>query len=293
MGVTAPAPPITGRTRLVGVIGWPCAHTLSPRMHNAAYIALGLDMVYVPLPVPPDRVGEAVRGLAALGFAGANVTVPHKSAVLPYLAELTPIAAALGAANTLTVRPDGSLAGDNTDAHGFMADLRAHGFEPGPGTRALVVGAGGAARSVVYGLAEAGATVAVANRTLERAEELCQLVARALPTAETHLSAHPFPVGLARFARDADLVVNATSLGLHGTDDPLPWDGAVSLHPGQLVYDLIYGDTPFLALARSQGARAVDGLGMLVRQGARAAALWTGQDEGALARWMQKELERG
>jgi shikimate dehydrogenase len=291
MGVTAPAPPFTGRTRLVGVIGWPCAHTLSPRMHNAAYAALGLDMVYVPLPVPPDRVGDAVRGLAGLGFAGANVTVPHKSAVLPYLSELTPIAAALGAANTLTVRRDGSLAGDNTDAHGFMADLRAHAFEPGPETRALVIGAGGAARSVVYGLAEAGAKVAVANRTPERADELCQLIARALPGVAGRLSAHPFPAGLARLARGADLVVNATSLGLHGADDPLPWDPSVSLHAARLVYDLIYGDTPFLRLARAQGAPAVDGMGMLVRQGARAAAIWTGQDEEALAKWMQKELE--
>ena len=121
------APRITGTTRLVGVIGWPVSHSRSPRMHNAAFAALGLDWAYVPLPVPPERVGDAVRGLVALGFAGANVTVPHKQAVIPFLDELTPVARAIGAVNTIVVRPDGSLLGDSTDGAGFMADLRAHG----------------------------------------------------------------------------------------------------------------------------------------------------------------------
>ena len=158
-------------------------------MHNAAYAALGLDWAYVPLPVAPERVGDAVRGLVALGFAGANVTVPHKQAVIPYLDELTPVAQAIGAVNTIVVRPDGSLLGDSTDGAGFMADLRAHDVLVGEGqrietdkritpedpaytvspchpvpvslcNRVLVLGAGGAARAVVYALAEAGATVA-------------------------------------------------------------------------------------------------------------------------------------
>ncbi len=285
-------------------------------MHNAAFAALGLDWAYVPLPVPPERVGEAVRGLAALGFAGANITVPHKQAVIPFLDELTPIARAVGAVNTLVVRPDGSLLGDNTDGAGFMADLWAHGvrvcgsmgvseYKPSAlphshtPTRALVLGAGGAARAVVYALAEAGARVAVANRTQDRAQALCQALGAALEaTAETQsaqrdseclsdlrvsavrpssrLSAHPFPDALPELAAEAELIVNTTSLGLH-EGDPLPWDAALPFRPGQVVYDLIYNrPTALLALARSQGATAIDGLGMLAHQGARAFELWTG-----------------
>lgn len=283
---------IGGSTRLVGVLGWPIAHTLSPRMQNAAFAALGLDFVYVPLPVSPERLPDAVIGLAALGFAGANVTIPHKSGVLPFLAEMSPIVRALGAANTLVIRDGGSLYGDNTDAHGFMADLRAHGVVVGPETRALVLGAGGAARSVVYALAESGAAVTVANRTADRAEQLCKLIAGALPAAAARLQARAFPDGLAQLAAGADLIVNATSLGLHPGTDPLPWDAAVSFHPQQMVYDLIYGATPFLALARASGAQAIGGLGMLVHQGARAAALWTGEDEERLAHHMEEELKR-
>ncbi len=268
--------PITGATRLTGVIGWPVSHSRSPRMHNAAFAALGLDWVYVPLPVPPERVGDAVRGLAALGFAGANVTVPHKQAVIPFLDALTPIARAVGAVNTIVVRPDGSLLGDNTDGAGFMADLRL----PIADCRlpmALIIGAGGAARSVVYALAEAGATVAVVNRTLERAQDLCQSIIAALPDAAARLSAHPFPDALAGLAAEAELVVNTTSLGLH-EGDSLPWDASVPFRADQVVYDLIYNrPTELLALARSQGASAIDGLGMLVHQGARVGGPVDGQ----------------
>ena len=169
---------ITGATRLTGVIGWPVAHSRSPAMHNAAFAALGLDWVYVPLPVPLERIGEAVRGLPALGFAGANVTVPHKQAVIPCLEELTPVAKAVGAVNTIAVRGDGSLTGDSTDGPGFLSDLREHGVAP---QRALVVGAGGAARSVVYALADGGAEVAVAARSVQKAAELCEALAAAQP----------------------------------------------------------------------------------------------------------------
>jgi shikimate dehydrogenase len=268
-------------------------------MHNAAFAALGLEWAYVPLPVPPERVGDAVRGLNALGFAGANVTVPHKSTVIPFLDELTPIARAIGAVNTIVVRPDGLLMGDNTDGAGFTADLRGHGIDvrgKGAGEqnaetpasegqrgtvqtcqRVLLIGAGGAARAVAYALADAGATVTIANRTLGRARELCQTIVAALPEAADRLSAHAFPDALAGLAAEADLVVNTTSLGLHD-GDPLPWDAAVAFRTGQVVYDLIYNrPTPLLAMAAAQGARAITGLGMLVHQGARAFELWTGQ----------------
>jgi len=271
-------------------------------MHNAAFAALGLDWVYVPLAVPPERLADAVRGLRALGFVGSNATVPHKPALARLMDELTPAAAAIGSVNTVVIRPDGSLLGDSTDGYGFLTDLRAHGVRIG-GTasrqvgeavdrqvaeaegrpaeevvcrRALVIGAGGAARAVVFALAEAGATVAIANRTVASAEELCRMVTAALPAAG--VSAHPFPAALARLAADADLIVNTTSLGLHGDADPLPWDPAVPFRRDQVVYDLIYNvRTPFLRMAEAAGARAIGGLGMLVHQGARSFELWTGQ----------------
>jgi shikimate dehydrogenase len=270
---------ISGFTRLTGVIGWPVSHSLSPRMHNAAFAALGLDWAYVPLPVPPERLGEAVRGLVALGFAGANITVPHKQAVIPFLDGLTPIARAVGAVNTIVVRPDGSLLGDNTDGAGFVADLRTQtANRKSQITQSLVIGAGGAARAVVYALAEGGATIKVANRTLKNARKLCQDIASALPDAANRLQACQWPDDLTRLAVEVDLIVNTTSLGLH-EGDPMPWDATVAFRPRQVVYDLIYNrPTELLALARSQGATAIDGLGMLVHQGARAFELWTGQD---------------
>ena len=260
-------------------------------MHTAAYAALELDWAYVPLLVAPERVGDAVRGLVALGFAGANVTVPHKQAVIPYLDELTPVARAIGAVNTIVVQPDGSLLGDSTDGAGFMADLRTQtANRKSQIAQALVIGAGGAARAVVYALAEAGATVAIANRTLDNAGTLCRSIAAALPYAASRLSVHAFPDALAVLAASADLIVNTTSLGLH-TGDPLPWDASVAFSPGQVVYDLIYNrSTELLALARSQGATALDGLGMLIHQGARSAALWTGRDADELAHLMREGL---
>ncbi|MGQ9491677.1 MAG: shikimate dehydrogenase family protein [Anaerolineae bacterium] len=327
---------IRSTTRLVGLIGWPVSHSLSPRLHNAAYAALGLDWAYLPLPVAPERVGDALRGLQALGFAGANVTVPHKEAVLPFLDELTPAAQAIGAVNTIIVRPDGSLLGDNTDGAGFLADLEEQGVKgfrtsragieasagpsgrqeqpakastPGESLpihgesrvesvptpvsscpRVTILGAGGAARAIAYALLTAGASVAVANRTLERAERLCHALALAVPEAANRLSAHPWPAALSSLAEEAELIVNATSLGLR-EGDPLPWDPAVAFRPGQVVYDTIYNrPTELLALARTQGARAINGLGMLIEQAARSAALWTGKDASLFSEIMRKDL---
>ncbi len=281
---------ITGATRLVGVFGWPVSHTLSPKMHNAAFGALGLDWAYLPLPVPPARVGDAVRGLPALGFAGANVTVPHKQAVLPFMDELTPEARAIGAVNTIVVRRDGSLLGHSTDGGGFLADLARLLPPPHPdGTlrprpwrsdailRALVLGAGGAARAIAYALVRAGATVTVLNRTYTRAQELCRSLSDALPDEEQRDSLEAGSWDwIPHMARRADLIVNCTSLGLH-EGDAMPWDPAVPLLPGQIVYDTIYNrPTELLAHARACGATAVDGLGMLVQQGALAFEMWTG-----------------
>ena len=167
--------PISAKTTLVGLIGWPIGHSVSPAMHNAAFAALGLDWRYVPLPVDPalpGAVGDTVRGIRAMKFRGINVTVPHKQAVLPFLDRIAPAAQAMRAVNTIIVQPDGSLIGDNTDAPGFVADLRAHGVEPSQ-QRVLVLGAGGSARAIVYGLAQASAMhITVANRSTERAAAL-------------------------------------------------------------------------------------------------------------------------
>jgi shikimate dehydrogenase len=276
---------IDGGTRLVGIIGWPVEHSLSPCMHNAAFRALGLNYAYVPLPVAPDRFEDAIRGLASLGFTGANVTVPYKSAVLPHLTDLSRVARVIGAVNTLSVSPDGTILGDNTDAYGFVTHLLEAGWPSSSlsGCRALVIGAGGAARAVTYGLLEGGAAVAVANRSFDKAVELCHTLGSALasadPPAAVRLTAHRFPEEVAALAPGADLIVNATRLGLHPGSDPLPWDAGVPFHSRQLVYDVVYGpagQTPLLTLAASSGAQVLGGLGMLVHQGARAFELWTG-----------------
>lgn len=265
---------IAGSTRLAGVMGWPVSHSRSPRMHNAAFAALGLDWVYVPLPVPPPCLADAIAGLRALGFRGANVTVPHKQAVMRRMDLLTPAARAIGAVNTIIVNEEGDLVGDTTDGYGFLADLADHRVEKVD--RAVVIGSGGAARAVVYALAETGSAVTVCARNESKAGELCEVMAQALPRAAGRLSIAAFPAALGHVASDAGLLVNATSLGLQ-EDDPLPWDPDVPFQPGQVAYDLIYNrSTEFLRLAAAQGAQAIDGLGMLVHQGARAFELWTG-----------------
>ncbi len=269
------------RSTLVGLIGWPVAHSVSPAMHNAAFAALGMEGRYVPLavaPEPQERIGEAVRGLRALGFRGANVTVPHKQAVVPHLDRLTPAAEAIGAVNTILVEPDGALAGDNTDAAGFAADLDAHGVAVGA-AEALVIGAGGSARAVVYALAQAGAAaVTVLNRTVERAEHLAGALAPRAPGCR--IETGRFPADLAGAAAGARLIVNCTSLGMSPHSDGLPWEPGTRFRPGQVVYDLVYNppQTRLLALAQAQGARPIGGLGMLVWQGALAFARWTGQE---------------
>jgi shikimate dehydrogenase len=264
---------ISGKTRLVGVIGWPVAHSMSPAMHNAAFAALDLDWCYVALPVEPERVGEAVRGLPALGFAGANVTVPHKQTVMAYLDRVSPAAQAIGAVNTIAIRA-GRLLGDNTDWLGFLVSLREEGVEPAS-RRCAVLGAGGAARAVVYALASVGATVAVYNRTATRAESLVGDLAASLPGAA--LRTRPL-AALGEIGAEAELLVNTTSVGMWPETGASPWPAALPLSPHLTVCDLVYNPPQTLLLAQAQaaGARAIGGLGMLVQQGAAAFEIWTG-----------------
>lgn len=269
---------ISGKTQLVGLIGWPVSHSVSPAMHNAAFDALGLDWRYVPLPVDVrnlQNVADAVHGLKALGLRGANVTVPHKQHVMPLIDELTPAAATIGAVNTIVVREDGSLLGDNTDARGFIADLRDHTVDP-RGRRVLVLGAGGSARAVAFGLADAGAAaVTILNRTRAKADELAATIGAQFTGCRVSSGVLPDAIGA---DADADLIVNTTSLGMTPNTDTSPWPDGLGFAPGQTVYDLVYNppQTRLLAAAAAHGANAVNGLGMLIWQGALAFQLWTG-----------------
>jgi len=272
-------PEITAHTRLIGLIGWPVGHSISPVMHNAAFARLGMDWRYVTLPVsahPSERVGEAVRGVRALGLKGANVTVPHKQAVLPFLDSLTPAARAIGAVNTILVVDD-ELIGDNTDALGFIADLHEQGVAV-TGMSALVLGAGGSARAVVYGLADAGAkAITVLNRSRSRADLLAGEMAEFFPACVFRTGALPEDIPDAN--ADADLVVNCTSVGMAPCPEEMPWDEETEFAPEQVVYDLIYRPavTRLLQMAAADGAVAIGGLGMLIWQGALAFQRWTGQ----------------
>lgn len=258
-------PPLSGRTRVVGVIGDPVAHSLSPILHNAAFDALGLDWIYVAFPVPRGCGADAVAAVSALGLAGLNVTMPHKEDVAGACDELTADAAALRSVNTVVALPEGRTLGDSTDGPGFLDALADETIEVA-GKAVLVLGAGGAARAVILALGRAGAAVTVAARRPEAVESAAALApgARALPLG----AADPSPFAV---------VVNATPLGMSGSD-PLPV-GPESLHAGQAVVDLVYhpADTPLLTAARAQGATAVNGLGMLLNQAARSFTLWTGQ----------------
>ncbi|MEJ2210271.1 MAG: shikimate dehydrogenase [Anaerolineae bacterium] len=255
-----------------GLLGWPVAHSVSPAMHNAAFRALGLPWHYDLLPVPPDELAAAVAGLEGRGFCGANVTVPHKEAALGLVDEADAGARAIGAVNTLVRRGDGWL-GTNTDAAGFVAALRDGGFEPA-GRQALVLGAGGAARAVVHALAGAGCAVIVHNRTAERAARLCADLGAA---AEVPLAVAQSLTGLDPDA--VDLLVNATPLGQWPAAGGSPWPQSLPLPAHWTVFDLVYNplETRLLARARAAGAIAVDGLEMLVHQGALSFTLWTGR----------------
>ncbi|MGZ8581548.1 MAG: shikimate dehydrogenase [Actinomycetota bacterium] len=259
--------PIGGATNVVGVIGWPVEHSLSPAIHNAAFASLGMDWVYVPLPVAPGTMRAAADGLVGLGFRGANVTMPHKTESAELADDLSEEARRLRAVNTFVVNGD-RLQGHNTDTPGFDRFLRRDaGFDPA-GKTALVLGAGGAARAVALTLALAGAAeLCVAVREVGRADDLLA----AIEGTELEVEVVPFD---AAAGRRADLVVNATPLGDDGrSHPPLP-----ALGPEVLVVDLLYRPavTPLQAEAREAGAEVFGGLGLLLHQAALSFELWTG-----------------
>ena len=266
---------IVGKTKILGIIGHPVAHSLSPLMHNAAIEALGLDFVYVPFPVEPESLSAAVHGLRALGVRGFNVTIPHKSAVMPLLDKISPEADLCGAVNTVS-NENGLLVGYNTDGTGLLKSLRDDlGFKPG-GSVVLILGAGGAARGALASLCNAGVSrIIVANRTRERGEALVETFRDRFGKVSFHLSS--LETGsLEENLKAADLLVNTTSVGMNGSS----FDGLnlPSMASHAKVYDMVYSpaETPLLADARRNGLACANGIGMLAAQGEAAFSIWTG-----------------
>lgn len=258
-----------------GLIGHPVAHSLSPVMHNAALLHLGLPYRYWLYDIPPANLDEAVQHMKESGVEGFNVTIPHKLAIMDYLDDLSEDAKTIGAVNTVCLE-NGRWVGYNTDAPGLLDSLKFDAkFQPA-GCKATVLGAGGAARAAAIVLAQAGSEhIAIFNRRRSRAEELADDVRRLVPRCE--VDAHPWDVELmADVLRETNLLVNATPIGMHPNNDS-PVADPLWIHPNMVVLDLVYRplQTKLLQDAASRGAKAVDGLGMLLYQGARAFQLWT------------------
>jgi shikimate dehydrogenase len=263
---------LSGRTRLAGIMGWPVAHSLSPRLQGHWLRRYGINGAYVPLPVLPERLEQALNALPALGFAGANLTIPYKEAALSLVDRLSPAAERIGAVNTVVVEPDGTLSGDNTDGFGFIASLSECGVgwqaDAGP---AVLLGAGGAARAVAVALLDAGAPeVRLLNRTPDRARTLA---------GELGGPIHAVDWAERAAALDgAALLVNTTSLGMRG-QPPLVL-ALDALPRTALVTDVVYTPllTALLAVARARGNPVADGLGMLLHQARPGFRAWFGVD---------------
>ncbi|MCX5945570.1 MAG: shikimate dehydrogenase [Cyanobacteria bacterium] len=317
---------INGATALVGVLGNPVRHSLSPAMHNAALAELGLNWVYLALPASAERLEAVLDGLEAIGCRGLNVTIPHKQAVVSLAADLSPLALRLGAVNTLVPRAGGGWLGTNTDVEGFLAPLRNGAFGPWTGKRAVVLGCGGSALAVVAGLVELGVdTIQVAGRQPDALEAFLATCAGWSEASSLQGLAWGGPPGpgpdgagsslasaqghqgnaLVEALAGADLVVNTTPVGMASSADPAagqrcPLGGheLAALPPQALVYDLIYTPRPsqLLRQAAARGCQSLDGLEMLVQQGAAALRHWSGLSEipvDAMRQAALAELARG
>lgn len=267
---------IKGTTKLLGVIGNPIEHSLSPVMHNAAIAELGVDYVYLALPVKPADLEVALAGFAAINLRGFSVTIPHKQAIMPFLSEISPLAQAVGAVNTVW-HTGTSWAGTNTDVEGFVAPLKAYNRDWSQ-TVAVILGAGGAARAVVAGCAELGIReIHVIGRNRHKLDAFQQSwVNSAVPVPATHTWEE-----VPQWISQANLLVNTTPVGMHPQVDAMPVsaDEMKNLNAGAIAYDLIYTPNPtqFLKVAAEMGAIAIDGLEMLVQQGATALKIWLQQ----------------
>jgi shikimate dehydrogenase len=264
---------INGHTKKVGVIGRPVGHSLSPLMHNAAFRAAGLNYIYVPLPVEPNQLREAVSGLKALGFSGANITIPHKVNVIQFLDDIDRIAAMIGAVNTIVVR-DGRLIGYNTDAEGFIASLMAEHVNVA-GTTAVLTGAGGAARAIVSGLIANGVKkIWITARDKGKAAQLAASFSTLADMDSCNFDDKTYRAA----SSAADILINCTPLGMAPRTEAMPPIEWGCLNPAAVLCDLIYNpsQTQLLNAAQQRGHKIVGGMGMLIEQGAIAFQLWTG-----------------
>ena len=246
------------------MIGDPVSHSLSPRLHNAAFTALGLDWLYVACHVPEGHGAEAVEEMRSLGFKGLSVTMPHKAAVASAVDALSATAAKLGVVNCVRVEDD-RLIGENTDGIGLLNSIQTQMAIDVEGLRVVILGAGGAARSVALAMVESGSTVGICNRTHSSAEQIVEIVGGTSSVVQQNA------------IKDAELIINATPIGM-AANDPMPFDADL-LRDGQSVVDLIYepSKTTLLKEAEARGLRTLNGLGMLLHQAGEQFRLWTGQ----------------
>lgn len=268
---------ITGKTKTLGIFGYPISHTLSPAMHNAVIKALGLDMVYLPFEVKPSSLKEAINGIKSLGIIGVNITIPHKEAVIRFLDDISEEARLVGAVNTI-VNKDRKLVGHNTDGSGYIASLKEElGFNP-KSKRIIIIGAGGAARGILVALAiKKPKAITVANRTLSRAVSLIKTFKEKF--SDTKFEAIGIDDKMLKMSfNSADLLVNTTSVGMKQSKAlKIPLE---TLPKVAIVSDIIYNplETALLKKAAKLGLATHSGLGMLIHQGARSFKLWTGFD---------------
>lgn len=264
---------IDSNTKLVGLIGWPVSHSMSPMMHNSAFQNMKLNFIYVALPVKPERLPEAIKGIKALSFRGVNVTIPHKEKVINYVDDLTKEAELIGAVNTIV--SDGErLVGHNTDGVGFIQSLIQNEFNP-EGCNALILGAGGAARAVTVALAlNRAEKIFICNRTQKKAQQLEYIINKIRPglaSVVEYMEENLFDL-------DVDIVINTTSIGMYPDVEDCPITNAEFFKEKMVVCDIVYNPlkTAFLKKAESKGCKVIYGLDMLLYQGVEAFKLWTG-----------------
>lgn len=263
---------ITGTTKLMGVLGDPIEHSFSPFMHNTVYKHLGLDYAYVPLKVEKENLANAIKGLKAVGFIGANVTIPHKENIMQHLIGLSKEAELIGAVNTIILTRDG-YKGDNTDGRGFIKSLSKEGFNPA-GKKAIIIGAGGAARAVAVSLAlEATIQVDIINRTREKAEKIARIINE---KTDAKCNVYGYEDNLEAVFTQASLVVNTTSLGMHPEINKMPPLDPDIFSSHLFVVDLIYNpaETKLLKMAREKNCKTLNGFGMLIYQGEYSFKMW-------------------
>lgn len=283
---------ITGKTKVLAVIGNPIAHSLSPVFQNAGIKAAGLDYVYTALPVDNEALGQAIAGMKAMGICGMNVTIPHKERVMEYLDAIDEDARVLGAVNTI-VNQAGVLTGYNTDVKGFINGMKQQGFSP-TGKQAVLLGAGGAARAIIWGLIQAKvASLTIGVRNVAKAQSLVEYFAQYMKITLLDWQTAEFEQSLSQ----AELLINATPLGMYPKVDaapPVNWDKVAR---EIFVYDIIYtpAETKFLKQAKEHGCQVLNGEAMLVGQGAESFRLWTGvePDTGVMTQALRQALAQG